>query len=308
MELIRGIHNIKSQHRGCVLTIGKFDGIHKGHQAVLANLVEKAKALALPSAVMVFEPQPEEVFSPAQAPARLSRLRDKYEALKALGIDRLICVNFSKKFASQSPEQFVVDLLINHLGVNFLVVGDDFRFGHKRQGDFEYLQQAAKQFNFDVVSTQSFRVDNSRISSTAVRDALSSGNFEKAKNMLGRPFSISGKVVHGEKNGRTIGFPTANILLRRHKTPLHGVFAVRVLWQGAWLKGVANLGSRPTLAGQKLQLETHVFDFSEDLYGQRLHVEFISKIRDETKFDSFEQLKQQIKEDAKLARASLATY
>jgi riboflavin kinase/FMN adenylyltransferase len=308
VELIRGIHNIKSQHRGCVLTIGKFDGIHKGHQAVLANLVEKAKALALPSAVMVFEPQPEEVFSPAQAPARLSRLRDKYEALKALGIDRLICVNFSKKFASQSPEQFVVDLLINHLGVNFLVVGDDFRFGHKRQGDFEYLQQAAKQFNFDVVSTQSFRVDNSRISSTAVRDALSSGNFEKAKNMLGRPFSISGKVVHGEKNGRTIGFPTANILLRRHKTPLHGVFAVRVLWQGAWLKGVANLGSRPTLAGQKLQLETHVFDFSEDLYGQRLHVEFISKIRDETKFDSFEQLKQQIKEDAKLARASLATY
>jgi riboflavin kinase/FMN adenylyltransferase len=308
VELIRGIHNIKSKHRGCVLTIGKFDGIHKGHQAVLANLVEKARALALPSAVMVFEPQPEEVFSPAQAPARLSRLRDKYEALKALGIDRLICVNFSKKFASQSPEQFVVDLLINHLGVNFLVVGDDFRFGHKRQGDFEYLQQAAKQFNFDVVSTQSFRVDNSRISSTAVRDALSSGNFEKAKNMLGRPFSISGKVVHGEKNGRTIGFPTANILLRRHKTPLHGVFAVRVLWQGAWLKGVANLGSRPTLAGQKLQLETHVFDFSEDLYGQRLHVEFISKIRDETKFDSFEQLKQQIDEDAKRARASLATY
>jgi riboflavin kinase/FMN adenylyltransferase len=290
-----------------VLTIGKFDGVHKGHQAVLANLVDKAKALALPSAVMVFEPQPEEVFAPDKAPARLSRLRDKYDALQELGIDRLLCVSFSTEFAAQSPEQFVEDLLVKQLGVRFLVVGDDFRFGYKRQGDFDYLRRAAQRFNFDVVSTQSFRVDNSRISSTAVRNALSHGDFLMATKMLGRPFAISGKVVHGEKNGRTIGFPTANILLRRHKTPLHGVFAVRVLWQGSWFEGVANLGSRPTLEGQKLQLETHIFDFSDDLYGQRLHVEFISKIRDEAKFDSFEQLKQQIQEDAKQARASLAT-
>jgi len=307
VELIRGTHNIKSRHHGCVLTIGKFDGVHKGHQAVLANLVDKAKALALPSAVMVFEPQPEEVFTPDKAPVRLSRLRDKYDALQKMGIDRLLCVSFSTDFAAQSPEQFVEDLLVKQLGVRFLVVGDDFRFGYKRKGDFGYLQEAAHRFNFDVVSTQSFRVDNARISSTAVRDALSHGDFSMATKMLGRPFAISGKVVHGEKNGRTIGFPTANILLRRHKTPLHGVFAVRVLWQGTWFKGVANLGSRPTLKGQKLQLETHIFDFSDDLYGQRLHVEFISKIRDEAKFDSFEQLKQQIQDDAKQARASLAT-
>jgi riboflavin kinase/FMN adenylyltransferase len=308
VDLIRGIHNIKSSHYGCALTIGKFDGVHKGHQAVLSKLVEKAKALGVPSAVMVFEPQPEEVFSPANAPARLSRLRDKYAALKALGIDRLLCINFSKAFASQSPQAFVHDLLVLKLGVKFLVVGDDFRFGHKRTGDFNYLQQAAKQYHFDVVSTQSFRLDNCRISSTAVRDALSSGDFDKASAMIGAPYRISGKVIHGEKNGRTIGFPTANILLRRHKTPLHGVFAVKVIIDDEVFGGVANLGSRPTLDGQRLLLETHIFDFAGDLYGKRLQIEFIDKLRDEAKFDGFAQLKQQIKNDAEHAKRSLAAF
>ncbi|MBT1452339.1 bifunctional riboflavin kinase/FAD synthetase [Glaciecola sp. XM2] len=307
MELIRGIHNIKPRHRGCVLTIGKFDGVHKGHQAVLANLVEKAKALNLPSAVMVFEPQPEELFMPEQAPARLSRLRDKYNALKAQGIDRLLCVNFSTAFAAQSPKEFVQDLLVDRLGVKFLVVGDDFRFGNKRKGDFDYLQSASAEYGFDVVSTTSFRVDDYRISSTAVREALSKGDFDTAHRMLGQSFAISGKVVHGEKNGRTIGFPTANMLLRRHKTPIHGVFAVLVRWQDKCFKGVANLGSRPTLNGQRLQLETHIFDFDKDVYGQRLRIEFIAKIRDEAKFESFEQLKQQIQEDAIQAKECLST-
>jgi riboflavin kinase/FMN adenylyltransferase len=257
---------------------------------------------------MVFEPQPEEVFSPANAPARLSRLRDKYAALKALGIDRLLCINFSKAFASQSPQAFVHDLLVLKLGVKFLVVGDDFRFGHKRTGDFNYLQQAAKQYHFDVVSTQSFRLDNCRISSTAVRDALSSGDFDKASAMIGAPYRISGKVIHGEKNGRTIGFPTANILLRRHKTPLHGVFAVKVIIDDEVFGGVANLGSRPTLDGQRLLLETHIFDFAGDLYGKRLQIEFIDKLRDEAKFDGFAQLKQQIKNDAEHAKRSLAAF
>nr|WP_136250162.1 bifunctional riboflavin kinase/FAD synthetase [Ningiella ruwaisensis] len=308
MELIRGIHNIKHAHHGCVLTIGKFDGVHLGHQAVLANLVAKAKALSLPSVVMVFEPQPEEVFAPQQAPARLSRLRDKYNALKAVGIDRLLCVHFSHKFAAQSPSQFVHELLLNKLGVRFLVVGDDFRFGFKRSGDFAYLQKAAVEEGFDVVSTQSFRVDNCRISSTAIRDALERGDFKAAQSMLGRPYSISGKVVHGEKNGRTIGFPTANILLKRHKAPLHGVFAVHVSIDGEQYRGVANLGNRPTLSGSRLQLETHIFDFRGDLYGKRLKVEFIDKLRNESRFENFAALKQQISRDAERAKAVLVNY
>lgn len=306
MELIRGIHNITSRHFGCALTIGKFDGVHKGHQAVLTNLIDKARSLDVPSAVMVFEPQPEEIFAPDNAPARLSSLRDKYDSLIALGIDRLLCVSFSKEFAAQSPEAFVHGLLMAKLGVKFLVVGDDFRFGFKRTGDFSFLTRASAEYGFDVVSTQSFRLDNSRISSTAIRNALSGGDFIKATSMLGKPYSISGKVVHGEKNGRTIGFPTANILLRRHKTPLHGVFSVTVKVDASTFGGVANLGSRPTLNGQQLQLETHLFDFAGNLYGKRIRVEFINKIRDESKFESFAQLKQQIELDAKSAKQSLA--
>ncbi|WP_395340923.1 bifunctional riboflavin kinase/FAD synthetase [Ningiella sp. W23] len=305
MELIRGVHNIKLRHKHCALTIGKFDGVHKGHQAVLASLVKRAKQLSVPSVVMVFEPQPEEVFMPERAPARLSRLRDKYNALKSLGIDRLLCLSFSKSFAAQSPDTFVRDLLIEKLGVKFLVVGDDFKFGHNREGNFEFLKRAAKENNFDVVSTQSFRMDDCRISSTAIRAALSEGDFERANFMLGRPFSVSGKVIHGEKNGRTIGFPTANILLKRHKTPLHGVFAVKVRLGNEYYGGVANLGSRPTLNGQRLQLETHLFNFDQQIYGQRIEVEFYEKLRDEAKFDSFDQLKQKIQDDARQARAIL---
>lgn len=308
MELIRGIHNINSTHYGCALTIGKFDGVHKGHQAVLSKLIDKARGLGVPSAVMVFEPQPEEIFVPERAPARLSRLRDKYEALKSLGIDRLLCVKFSREFAAQSPQAFVHDLLIAKLGVKFLVVGDDFKFGFQRAGDFGYLKRAAVEFGFEVVSTQSFRLDNNRISSTAVRKALSAGNFATASSMIGKPYTISGKVVHGEKNGRTIGFPTANVLLKRHNTPLHGVFAVKVNIDTGVYSGVANLGSRPTLNGQQLQLETHLFDYTGDLYGKRIQVEFIAKIRDEAKFESFAELKQQIELDAKQAKQSLAEF
>ncbi len=291
-----------------MLTIGKFDGVHKGHQGVLTQLVAKASALGVPSAVMVFEPQPEEIFAADRAPARLSRLRDKYEALQALGIDRLLCVSFSREFASQSPQAFVEELLVKKLGVKYLVVGDDFRFGFQRTGDFTYLTKAAREYKFDVVSTQSFRMDNNRISSTAIRDALSCGDFVKASSMIGKPYTISGKVVHGEKNGRTIGFPTANILLKRHKAPLHGVFAVTVKLGSKVYGGVANLGSRPTLNGQRLQLETHLFNFTGDLYGTRIQIEFIAKIRDEAKFESFAELTQQIELDAKQAQQRLAEF
>ncbi|MCC2614644.1 bifunctional riboflavin kinase/FAD synthetase [Aestuariibacter halophilus] len=305
MELVRGLHNIRERHRGCVLTIGKFDGVHLGHQAVLGNLVKQARAMGLPATVMVFEPQPEEVFSPAQAPARLSRLRDKYELLRAQGVDRLLCIRFDQAFAGQSADFFIQDLLVKQLGVRFLVVGDDFRFGKGRQGDFAMLEAAGRQSDFTVVSTDSFRLADCRISSTAIRGALARDQFSVAEDMLGRPFSINGKVVHGDKKGRTIGFPTANVLLKRCKTPVHGVFAVNVHLDGQRWPGVANIGTRPTVHGQRAQLEVHVFGYQGDLYGRRIAVTFSAKLRDEQSFASFEALREQIEKDATQARQIL---
>lgn len=305
MELIRGLHNIREKHKGCVLTIGKFDGVHLGHQAVLRNLVIQAKNLGLPSTVMVFEPQPEEVFTPNDAPARLSRLRDKYEQLRLLGVDRLLCIKFDKAFASQSARYFIEHLLVDKLGIKFLVVGDDFRFGKDRQGDFALLQRKSEQYAYQVVSTQSFRRKDCRISSTEIRAALANGDFDEAQAMLGRPFAIAGKVVHGEKRGRTIGFPTANVLLKRCKTPINGVFAVKVRTGDAYLNGVANVGVRPTVDGVRSQLEVYIFDFNSQIYGQYIQVEFYKKLRNEIKFASFEQLKKQIELDAHDARQLL---
>ena len=306
MEFIRGLNNVKPHHKGCILTIGKFDGVHRGHQAVLANVMEKASSLSLPATVMVFEPQPEEVFTPEKAPARISPLREKYELLSQQGVDRLLAVRFNAQFAKQSADTFVHDLLVDKLGVKFLVVGDDFRFGFGRKGDFTMLEAAGRRYGFDVVSTQSFTMHAHRISSTAVRDALAKSDFGLATEMLGRPFAIHGRVVHGEKKGRTIGFPTANVMLKRFKTPIHGVFAVRVDIDGHHYNGVANVGTRPTLNGVRNQLEVHIFDLSADLYGKPITVLPMAKIRDEIKFASFEALKDQIQADAAKARLLLA--
>jgi riboflavin kinase/FMN adenylyltransferase len=302
LQLIRGLHNLRQQNQRCVLTIGKFDGVHLGHKAVLINLVEKAKTLGLASTVMIFEPQPEEVFSPQNAPARLSRFRDKYEQFKALGIDRLICVRFNSTFAEMSAESFIQDLLVKQLGVKFLVVGDDFRFGYQRKGNFDSLLEAGLLLQFDVVSTQSFKLADCRISSTAIRQALSNSDFELAKEMLGREFTINGRVNHGDKRGRTIGFPTANVLLKRCKSPISGVFAVDVIIAKQHFKGVANIGNRPTVKGTRSQLEVHIFDFKQDLYGAYIEVVIKQKLRDEKKFENFEELHQQIKCDAEAAR------
>lgn len=307
MELIRGLHNIRDKHKGCVLTIGKFDGVHLGHQAVISNVIAQARALGLPATVMVFEPQPEEVFSPEHAPARLSRLRDKYQQLKALGVDRLLCIKFDKRFASQSAQFFVEELLVEKLGIRYLVVGDDFRFGKGRQGDFAMLEAEGRQCGFTVVSTQSFRLKACRISSTEIRQALAENRFDDAADMLGRPFCISGKVVHGDKKGRTIGFPTANVLLKRCTAPVSGVFAVLVEVAGRWYPGVANIGNRPTVNGQRSQLEVHVFDFDQTLYGEFISVRLLAKLRDEQRFASFERLKQQIENDAQQARELLTS-
>ncbi|MZI94635.1 bifunctional riboflavin kinase/FAD synthetase [Vibrio sp. CAIM 722] len=306
MEFVRGIHNIKSHHHGCVLTIGNFDGVHLGHQQVLRQVSQRAERLGLDSVVMTFEPQPMELFAKDRAPARLTRLRDKFVQLDKLGIDRLLCVNFNYHFASMTAESFVHDLLVKQLGVKFLVVGDDFCFGRERQGNFAMLQQAGQQYGFEVVSTQSFCLSSLRVSSTAIREALASDNLASAADMLGRDYSISGRVSHGRKLGRTIGFPTANIPLKRCVSPVSGVYVVEVKGLGnTAIGGVANIGQRPTVNGVRQQLEVHLFDFHDNLYGKQLEVLLLHKLRDEVKFASFDELKQQIELDAEAARVWL---
>ncbi len=305
MQLVRGIHNIQPEDHGCVLTIGNFDGVHKGHQRVIEALVARAKALNCTAAVLVFEPQPQELFAADKAPARLCRLRDKYALLEKLGVERLICVNFTRKFASQSAKQFIEHLLVEKLGIKHLIVGDDFHFGKNRLGDFAMLSEAGEEFGFAVTDTASCKMADCRVSSTAIRHALEQDNLTDVENMLGRPYSIIGKVFHGDKRGRQLGFPTANVLLKRRKSPLDGVFAVVVKTNNGIFNGVANIGSRPTINGLRQQLEVHIFNFDDDLYGQCIEVIIKKKLRQVMKFDSLEALTAQIKLDSEQAKEVL---
>ncbi|OUR85069.1 riboflavin biosynthesis protein RibF [Colwellia psychrerythraea] len=306
MQLVRGIHNIQLNDHGCVLTIGNFDGVHLGHQQVIKALVSKAKALNCVAAVLVFEPQPQELFSPETAPARLCRLRDKYNLLAKLGVQRLICVNFTAKFANQSAKYFIENLLVNKLGIKHLIVGDDFRFGKNRTGNFSMLCQAGERYGFDVSDTKSYKMADCRISSTAIRQALEQDDLMSVKQMLGREYSIIGRVFHGDKRGRQLGFPTANVLLKRRVSPLSGVFAVIVKTNNGEFKGVANIGARPTINGVRQQLEVHIFDFDENLYGQCIEVVVKKKLRPVIKFDSLEALTAQIHQDSEQAKQVLA--
>ncbi len=306
MELIRGLQNIQPQHQGCVLTIGNFDGVHLGHQAVLAKVRQLAAELQLPAVVMVFEPQPLELFNPAAAPARLTRFREKYHWLASLGLDRLLCVKFDRDFASQQPEYFIEHLLLEKLGVRHLIVGDDFCFGKNRSGNYALLQEAASRFGFGLTPTASLKLQEHRVSSTLIREALATDELDNATAMLGRPFSLMGRVRHGEKLGRQLGFPTANVWLYRKKLPLHGVYAVEAHTASGLLHGVANIGVRPTVHGRVEQLEAHFFDFKGDLYGQQIEVVLRKKIRAEQKFSSVTELQQQIERDAAAARQFFA--
>ncbi|EGN74686.1 riboflavin kinase/FMN adenylyltransferase [Idiomarina sp. A28L] len=311
MELIRGLHNIAARHRGCVLTIGNFDGVHLGHQAVLARVREQAERLHVPAAVMIFEPQPLELFAPHRAPARLSRWQDKWQMFRQCGMDRMLITQFNQRFASLTAEAFIEQVLVAQLGVKLLVVGDDFRFGKGRSGDFALLQEAGKRLGFSVIDTKSYRTENIRVSSTAIRSALETADFAAAEHMLGRPFSFTGRVRHGEKRGRTIGFPTANIALQRQQSPLKGVFAVTAEVSGKVYGGVANIGRKPTVNGERELLEVHLFGFQPtpelpDLYGKALTVTPLVWLRDEHKFNSFPELQNQIQQDAEAARAYLA--
>ncbi len=303
MELIRGVHNLYPRHRGCVATIGNFDGVHLGHQAVLKQTYEKAREMGLPATVITFEPQPQEFFRPDQAPPRLTRLREKLLALGPHAVDRMLCLNFNEHLANLSAEEFIRNILIDGLGVRYLVVGDDFRFGKGRQGDFHMLVRAGQQHGFEVANTHSFTLDTERVSSTLIREALGRGDLVRVQQLLGRPYSLCGRVAHGDKRGRTIGFPTANIYLHRKNTPILGVYAVQMNDVEDYpVYGVANIGTRPTVCGTRTLLEVHLFDFNKDIYGAHVEVVFVKKIRDEKRFESFDALKQQIHMDAQQAR------
>jgi len=300
MELIRGLYNFKDYHRGCVATIGNFDGVHLGHQSIITQVAEKALELGLPSTVMLFEPQPIEYFDAATAPPRIMRFRDKLERLAAYGVDRVLCIQFNEAFRTLSAKTFVDSVLVKGLGVQFLVVGDDFHFGSDRLGDFSFLEEKGLEFGFDVANTKTTELFNERVSSTRIRTALSDGYFKLVDQLLGHPYSINGRVVHGDKLGRTIGVPTANILLGRNRTALSGVYAVEVSGIGdKLLPAMANVGSRPTVGGSEHRLEVHLLDFDGDIYGRRINVSFVEKIRDEEKFDGLDALKSAIRNDIK---------
>jgi len=313
MRLIRGLTNLKLLSRradsplaqGCVATIGNFDGVHLGHKTIIDQVLSKARELGVPSVVMVFEPQPREFFQGDKAPPRLMGFRQKFEALLGEGVDIVLCLRFNQAFRSYSAMGFIEDVLIEGLGVRHLVVGDDFRFGCDRAGDFDLLQKVGQDAGFTVENTRTVTRHGERVSSTSVRDQLTVNGLEKAEALLGHPYRIRGRVVYGRQLGRQIGAPTANILL--HRLPaLRGVYVVSAtLDDGRVYDGVANIGVRPTVDGKRPSLEVHLFDFAGTLYGQHLEVVFRHGLRDEEKFDSVEALKDQIARDMDNARAWL---
>ena len=287
------------------LTIGNFDGVHRGHQAMLMRLTEAAEDLRLPPAVLTFDPHPREFFAREAAPPRLTRLRQKLEVFRVFGVARTYIARFDASLAALNPQAFIDDVLVARLGARWVLVGDDFRFGKGRAGDLSVLRANAKTFSVEGMRTVS--VESTRASSTAVRDALAHGDLERAAALLGRPYALSGRVVHGEKRGRHLGFPTANIALR-HRPALNGIFVVRVHGLGPSPRaGVASLGVRPTIepTGRPL-LEVFLFDFDDTIYGHRITVEFLHKLRDEEKYDSLAALTDQIRADVAQAREYFA--
>ena len=310
MELIRGLHNLRPRHRGCVATIGAFDGVHRGHQAVLQSLLQKGRELKLPVTVILFEPLPREFFAPLQSPPRIMSFREKVAALRELGIDRVLRVHFDRKLSEMGAEEFVQRVFVDGLGVRYIVVGDDLHFGKNRAGDFEFLQREGARHGFDVVATSSVMQEGERVSSTRIRAALEAADFIGAEKLLGRPYSITGRVMKGQRLGRQLGTPTANMHLRRLRAPLAGVYAVEVLGAvevfgvAAEKKyGVANVGTRPTIGDLiKAILEVYIFDFDADIYQRNITVVFRKKLRDEVKFASLDALKQQIQSDVEAGR------
>lgn len=293
MQIFRHIPD--SLQQPCALAIGNFDGMHSGHQALISKLIKTAKTLNLTSAVMTFEPHPREFFTPESAPARLCSMREKLEYFAKAGVGRVYVCRFNRRFAKVTAEEFMQTILRESLNAEAILVGEDFRFGAMRAGSIiDFIKN-----KFNLISLPQVSLANARVSSTRVRSALAAGNLQEASLLLGRPYSMSGKVVHGAKRGRQLGFPTANVHMRHERPALTGVYAVKL----DGFNAVANLGVRPTIAGvPKLSLEVHIIDFNEDLYGKHVHVAFLHKIRDEMKFESLDALKAQIAADVIAAR------
>ncbi len=299
MELIRGRHNLKPHHRGCVVTIGNFDGVHRGHQALIARAREISGGL--PVMVLTFEPTPREYFSPASAPLRVSTLRGKLAALAMCGVDRLLLQRFGRPFCDLSARAFVEELLVRQLGVQAVVVGDDFRFGAQRAGDFSLLQDLARQHGFLAEHLPMLAVDGERCSSSALRAALGEADLARAASLLGRRYTLTGRLRRGLRLGTQLNMPTANIALHRPPALRMGVYAVRARLRGGWLDGVASLGVRPTLGGTPCLFETHLFAPQSELYGQVMEVEPVFHLRSEEKFASLDALAEQMQRDKQKA-------
>ena len=302
MQIIRGVHNIRADHHGCVATIGNFDGVHHGHQMMLSHLIAKGEELSLPSLLITFEPLPREYFQRGELPPRLTRFREKVTLLQRTRLDRLLCIPFNAALAKIPAEDVVDNLLIRQLGVQYFVVGDDFRFGNGAAGDYALLHRMGQQHGFGVSEMGTLTFAGERVSSSRVREVLAQGDFALAEKLLGYPYFIMGCVVYGRQLGRQLGVPTANIRLQRYRAALEGVYAVRVAGLERDYDGIANIGIRPTVEGKEPLLEVHLFDFSGDIYGERLSVTFCHKLRDEQRFDGLDALKAQIHADIDDAR------
>lgn len=303
MEFIRGLHNIRTRHRGCVATIGNFDGVHLGHQAVIRQLHEVAADCGLPATVLIFEPQPQEFLAPERAPARLMRLRDKIEWLARHDVDHALCLRFDRTLAGWSAQQFVEQVLCEGLAARHLIVGDDFRFGKNREGNYSTLREYAQRYGFKVDHTRTCELQGRRVSSTWAREALISGDMTLAASLLGRPYAISGRVIHGDKRGRILGYPTINLELHRIRSPVGGIFVSRVHGLGAEARpAVTSIGNRPMFGGMKMLLEAHLLDYSGAVYGAYVSVELLQRLRAEEMFNSDSELIQQIERDVDSAR------
>ena len=307
MRFLRSVNAVPASLRGAAVTIGNFDGVHRGHQLVIRQLVDNAGARAITPLVMVFEPQPQEYFTPHKALPRLTTLREKVEALRRCDVSNLLCLRFDRELAETEAEEFVQHYLVRALGARLVIVGDDFRFGHGRRGNFQLLKEMGGTHGFDLTSMDTFSLRGRRVSSSWIRDLISAGDVVAAAELLGRPFSMTGRVIHGCQRGRQLGFPTANLDVHDRNPPLRGVYAVQVEGLGPKLiDGVASLGTRPVFSGQRLVLEVYLFDWSADIYGRRIGVQFRKYLRPEQNFESVEALCVQIARDAEQAREVLA--
>ncbi len=309
LKLIHGIYNLQENFPRCVATIGNFDGVHIGHQQLIEQLRQKGQEMGLPTLLITFEPQPNEYFSHNKIPPRLMRLREKMMALQLLGVDYVLCLRFDQMLAQLSPEDFVHTLLVDKLKIAYVLVGDDFHFGHNRTGDITLLKQMGQRLDFVAEPMDTYFVGGERVSSSRVRKALEGGDLGQVELLLRRPYGIAGKIAHGDKRGRMIGFPTANVFLHRKAVSLSGIYVV--ITHGILpypIKGVAYIGNRPTVGGGRSLLEVHLFDFNQEIYGRHIYVEFLHKLRGDQRFESMELMQQQILIDAEQAKSYFAGW